>query len=96
MVVQLGISNKQEIIDMINNNKHNQITTTYYLLLNKRVNVDPKLIETTTTAPYIFKIKVKNTSPFPPERQQDTSIGNSQSPRRNVANITNVTFIKKM
>lgn len=53
---------------MINNNKHNQITTTYYLLLNKRtVNDVPKLSE--TTAPYIFKIRVKNTSPFPPERQ---------------------------
>ncbi|CAD8170425.1 unnamed protein product [Paramecium octaurelia] len=34
-MVQYGLSNQSEIIEQIQNNKHNQITTTYYLLQNK-------------------------------------------------------------
>ncbi|CAD8090535.1 unnamed protein product [Paramecium sonneborni] len=34
-MVQYGLSTQNEIIEMIQNNKHNQITTTYYLLQNK-------------------------------------------------------------
>ncbi|CAK57035.1 unnamed protein product (macronuclear) [Paramecium tetraurelia] len=97
-MVQFGLSTQSEIIEMIQGNKHNQITTTYYLLQNKNPQsqsqfssqtynkITSQLIQQAPShndnPPYVFKIKLKSKSPFQQQQNDVTLEHIPQSPRK--------------
>ncbi|CAD8099064.1 unnamed protein product [Paramecium primaurelia] len=111
-MVQFGLANQSEIIEMIQNNKHNQITTTYYLLQNKNPQSQTQFSSQTfnkitqqiisqipfnENAPQIFKIKLKSKSPYQQQQNEVTQEHITQSPRKtHQENQNNISITKKI
>ncbi|CAD8201103.1 unnamed protein product [Paramecium pentaurelia] len=111
-MVQFGLANQSEIIEMIQNNKHNQITTTYYLLQNKNPQSQSQFSSQTfnkitqqiiqqvpfnENAPQIFKIKLKSKSPYQQQQNEVTQEHITQSPRKtHQENQNNISITKKI